>query len=82
MRTGQPGFDRTYGMSVFEYAARHPDAMAMFGKMMIQFHSQEVAAVASAYSLFDLKSVVDLGGGSGNLLAVARGKSKSARHRL
>src|SRR5262245_41972505 len=31
VRTGQPGFDRAYGMSVFDYTARHPDAMAIFG---------------------------------------------------
>ena len=69
VRTGQPGFDRAYGMSVFDYTARHPDAMAIFGKMLIDFSAQEVAAVASALSLSDVKSVVDVGGGSGNLLA-------------
>jgi O-methyltransferase domain/Dimerisation domain len=69
VRTGQPGFDRAYGMTVFDYTARHPDAMAIFGKMMVEFHGREVAAVASAYSLSDVQSVVDVGGGSGNLLA-------------
>ena len=69
VRTGQPGFDRAFGMSVFDYTARHPDALALFGKMMIDFHGQEVAAVAAAYTLSDAKSVVDVGGGSGNLLA-------------
>jgi hypothetical protein len=69
VRTGQPGFDRAYGMSVFDYTARHPEAMAIFGKMLIDFSAQEVAAVASAFSLLDVKSVVDVGGGSGNLLA-------------
>jgi hypothetical protein len=69
VQTGQPGFDRAYGMSVFEYTARHPDAMAIFGKMMIDLHGQEVAAVASAYSLSDVQSVVDVGGASGHLLA-------------
>jgi hypothetical protein len=66
VQTGQPGFDRAFGMSVFDYTAQHPDALAIFGKMMIDFHGQEVAAVASAYSLLDAKSVVDVGGGSGN----------------
>jgi hypothetical protein len=69
VQTGQPGFDRAFGMSVFEYTARHPDAMATFGRMMIDLHAQEVAAVASAYSLSDVRSVVDVGGGSGNLVA-------------
>jgi O-methyltransferase domain/Dimerisation domain len=69
VRTGQPGFDRAYGMSVFDYTARHPDAMAMFGKMLVDFAAQEVAAVASAYNLAEVKSVVDVGGGSGNLVA-------------
>jgi len=69
VRTGQPGFERAYGMSVFDYTTRHPDAMAMFGKMLVDFAAQEVTAVASAYSLSDAKSVVDVGGGSGNLAA-------------
>jgi predicted transcriptional regulator len=69
VRTGQPGFDRAFGMSVFEYTARHPEALAMFGKMLVDFAAEEVGAVASAYSLSDVKSVIDVGGGSGNLLA-------------
>ncbi len=69
VQTGQPGFDHAYGMSVFEYTARHPDAMALFGKMMVDLHAREVAAVASAYSLSDVQSVVDVGGGPGNLVA-------------
>jgi SAM-dependent methyltransferase len=69
VKTGQPGFERAYGMSVFEYTARHPEAMAVFGKMLIEFSEKEVAAVASAYSLSDVKWLVDVGGGSGNLLA-------------
>ncbi len=69
VQTGQPAFDRAYGMSVFEYTARHPEAMAVFGKMMVDFHDQETAAVASAYGLSDVKWLVDVGGASGNLLA-------------
>jgi SAM-dependent methyltransferase len=69
VRTGQPGFDRAYGMSVFEYTAQHPEAMALFGKMLVDFASQEVAAIASAYSLSDVNRILDVGGGSGNLIA-------------
>jgi SAM-dependent methyltransferase len=59
----------THSLARFDYTARHPDALAMFGKMMIDFHGQEVAAVAAAYTLSDAKSVLDVGGGPGNLLA-------------
>ena len=69
VQTGQPAFDRAYGMSVFDYTARHPEAMDLFGKMLIDFSSQEVAAIASTYSLSDVNSIMDVGGGSGNLLA-------------
>jgi cyclopropane fatty-acyl-phospholipid synthase-like methyltransferase len=69
VRTGQPGFDRAFGMSVFDYTARHPEAMDLFAKMLVDFSSQEVAAIASAYSLSDVNSIMDVGGGSGNLLA-------------
>jgi SAM-dependent methyltransferase len=68
VETGQPGFDRAYGMPVFEYFAQHPDAAALASRSMLEFHGAEAAAVASACDLADVKSLVDLGGGVGNLL--------------
>ncbi len=56
-------------MSVFAYTAQSPEAMTPFGKMLVDFTSNELAAVASAYSLSDVNSIMDVGGGSGNLLA-------------
>jgi SAM-dependent methyltransferase len=79
VRTGQPGFDRAHGMTVFEYTARHPEAMAAFGKMMVDFHGEEVAAVAEAYSLSGAKSIVDVGGGFGNLLAAMLNANPNVR---
>jgi hypothetical protein len=79
VRTGQPGFDRAHGMSVFEYTARHPDALATFSQMMIDLHAREVAAVASAYSLSEVSLVVDVGGGSGNLVAALLEANPSLR---
>jgi hypothetical protein len=69
VQTGQPGFDRTYGMPIFEYLAKHPDDAATFARMFVEFHGPEAPAVASAYGLSDVKSLVDIGGGLGNLIA-------------
>ena len=68
VRTGQTGFERAFGMPIFEYLARHPDDAAMFARTMIDFHGPEAAAVASAYGLSDVNTLVDLGGGVGNWL--------------
>lgn len=69
IQTGGPAFDHAFGMPVFDYLAQHPDTAALFARTMVEFHGPEAAAVASAYGLGDVEIVVDLGGGSGNLLA-------------
>jgi SAM-dependent methyltransferase len=69
VQTGQTGFERAFGMPIFEYLARHPDDAAVFARTMIDFHGPEAAAVAAAYRFPDGGALVDLGGGLGNLLA-------------
>jgi hypothetical protein len=68
VRTGQTGFERAFGMPIFEYLASHPDDAAMFARTMIDVHGPEAAAVASAYDLSGVNTLVDLGGGVGNWL--------------
>jgi hypothetical protein len=68
VETGQPGFDRAYGMPAFEYFAHHPDAAALASRAMMEFHGAEAAAIAAAYDLSDVTTLIDLGGGVGNVL--------------
>lgn len=69
VQTGRPGFERAFGMPIFHYLAQHRDEAGLFARTMIDFHGPEAGAVAAAYSFSDLATLVDVGGGSGNLLA-------------
>ena len=69
LETGKPGFDKVWGMGLFDYLAQHPDAASHFSEAMVGFHGSEPPTVADAYDFSEVRTVVDVGGASGNLLA-------------
>jgi hypothetical protein len=69
VETGKPGFEKAQGIPVFDYLAQHPEEASLFSDMMIGLHQQEPPAVAAAYDFSAFKTVVDVGGASGNMLA-------------
>jgi SAM-dependent methyltransferase len=69
LETGKTGMEKEFGTTVFEYLAQHPQEASYFNEAMIGFHGDEPAAVASAYDFSDAETIVDVGGGTGNLLA-------------
>lgn len=68
VQTGKPGFDKALGMPIFDWLAAHPAEASLFGETMIGFHGAEPAAVAAAYDFSKFATIVDVGGGTGNLL--------------
>jgi hypothetical protein len=68
VRTGKPAFEKANGKPIFAWLAEHPDEAALFGETMIGFHGAEPAAVAAAYDFSGFSTIVDVGGGTGNLL--------------
>ena len=69
LETGKPGFDKALGMPLFEYLRQHPDEASYFSEAMVGFHGAEPPAVATAYDFSGFKTVVDVGGATGNMLA-------------
>jgi len=69
VQTGKTGFEKAQGMPLFDYLAGHPEDASLFNETMVGFHSQEPPAVAAAYDFSTFKTIVDVGGGTGNLLA-------------
>jgi len=69
LETGRTGFEKAFGMPVFEYLAQHPDDASHFSEAMVGFHGDEPPAVADAYDFSRFKTVVDVGGATGNMLA-------------
>jgi ubiquinone/menaquinone biosynthesis C-methylase UbiE len=57
------------GTTVFGYLAQHPKEAAYFNDAMVGFHGDEPRAVADACEFSDGETVIDVGGGTGNLLA-------------
>ena len=68
LETGRAGMEKAWGMPLFDYLAQHPEDASLFNETMVGFHSSEAPAVANAYDFSVFKSVVDVGGGTGNLL--------------
>ena len=67
--TGEPAFDQVYGTSVYQYLSGHPDQASLFGAAAAGFHAQAIAQIADAHDFSCYGTVVDVGGGTGTLLA-------------
>jgi O-methyltransferase domain/Dimerisation domain len=79
LETGNTGMQKALGMSVFEYLAKHPQDASYFNEAMIGFHGDEPPAVASAVDFSNFAVVVDVGGGTGNLLAAILSRHPGVR---
>lgn len=62
-------FRRTYGTDFFSHLGTHPDVAATFQQAMGERSEGEVRDVLAAYDFAGLRTVVDVGGGQGTLLA-------------
>jgi hypothetical protein len=79
VQTGKPGLEQTLGMPIFDWLAQHPEEASLFSETMVSFHGAEPAAVAAAYDFSAMKTVVDIGGATGNLLAAILGRYPGMR---
>jgi hypothetical protein len=68
-RGGGVAFEHAYGSSFFEYVAQHPERAAEFQASMADRSRQEAAHVVSSYDFDRFDRLVDVGGGTGILLA-------------
>jgi O-methyltransferase domain/Dimerisation domain len=68
-QTGKTAFEKAFGMPAFDYLAKHPDEASLFSETMVGFHGDEPPAVAAAYDFSGFRTVVDVGGATGNMLA-------------
>jgi hypothetical protein len=68
MRTGQPGFEKTYGMPLFDHVAEHPDLGPIVDAGMSSIHGYETGAMLDVYDFSGVRVLADIGGGNGSLL--------------
>ncbi|MBS1793091.1 MAG: methyltransferase [Acidobacteria bacterium] len=69
VRTGEIAFDYTFGQPVFPYFAENPAAAAVFDESMTSFSAAVAESVAAAYDFSGAKTIADIAGGRGILLA-------------
>jgi hypothetical protein len=69
VKTGETPFLKTHGVHAFEYLEQHPEALKIFGEAMTNVSSIENPAIAAAYKFSGIRTLVDVGGGHGSLLA-------------
>ncbi|HEX3234120.1 MAG TPA: methyltransferase [Gemmatimonadales bacterium] len=68
VHTGEPAFDQVFGMPIFEYYARMPEAAAVFDAAMTSISTFESQAVVAAYDFSGVGTLVDVAGGHGLLI--------------
>jgi hypothetical protein len=69
IRTGTPGRQIESGVGLFEFLTDNPEAAALFDAAMAERTAAYAPSVAGAFDFSDVRTVTDLGGGNGTLLA-------------
>ena len=69
VKTGRPGLNIAYGMGLFEFLAGHPDLAQKFQAAMSERAAAFAPSVAAGYDFSPMRTVADIGGGTGTLLA-------------
>jgi hypothetical protein len=78
VRTGETAFDQQFGLSYFEYLAQHPEADRVFNEAMTGWTTNVADAVIDAYDFSPFRTIVDVGGSYGTLLAAVLRSNQSA----
>lgn len=69
VRTGRPAFPALYGTDAWSWRARHPEAGATFDAMAERNSRRAAASLGEHLDLAGVRCLVDVGGGTGGLLA-------------
>lgn len=69
VRTGQPSFEHVFGIERFAYYEQNPEVRKTFDHGMAAQSEIHKAAVVGSYDFSGVNTLVDVGGGNGNLIA-------------
>lgn len=69
LSTGKSGFEHAHGKPVFDYIGQFPEEAALLSEAMNGFHGEEPPQVAAAYDFSPFKTIIDIGGATGNMLS-------------
>lgn len=69
IENGQAAITNVFGKGLFEYLHEHPDEAFRFNRGMMDLSSGDVLALLAAYDFSAFDHIVDVGGGTGRVLA-------------
>jgi hypothetical protein len=69
VRSGETAFDHLFGESTWSWFSTNPEAAALFNQHMDVRTSADAEALLAAFDFFGIRTIVDVGGGQGSLLA-------------
>lgn len=69
LQTGKPAWGRVHGAEVFDYLGNHPAEAETFNRAMTNLSMMAGPAVVEAYDFSGVKTLADIAGGHGLLLA-------------
>jgi len=79
VRTGEGSFEKVHGESFWDRMHRLPDEYELFNRALAEMRNDEHQQIAGAYDWTGVKTVVDVGGGAGSLLAAILEKNAGVR---
>lgn len=79
VKTGEIAFERRFGQHFFAYLASHPESAEIFDAYMSWPGQGRHRAVATSYPFASFSTIVDVGGGRGELLAAILAAAPRAR---
>jgi precorrin-6B methylase 2 len=79
VRTGEPSFERVFHTDAWDYRAEHPEVNELFNDAMEAHSAQQRDVILSHADLSDVRSVVDVGGGTGALVAALLAQNEHLR---
>jgi len=79
VKTGKASFEDANGCDKYEYFRRHPDIGERFNKQMTAMTSQITSALVKSYDFSQFKTLIDVGGGQGIVIASILGKNPQMR---
>ena len=79
LRTGGTAFEHLHGMSRWQALAQNPAAAAVFNAAMVELTNRVANEFVAAYDFASATTVMDVGGGTGTLLATVLRANPSLR---
>lgn len=68
VKTGEEAMVKAFGQSFFDFIESNAEQTRYFNEAMVAVHGTEPRAFATTYDFTGMKTIVDVGGGTGNLL--------------